>query len=402
MKSNPVKIKLPKWRFLPHFLVIFLLVSFFIILFSAVYINNQFSQILSQKNNLENEISGKNETITNIQKELDSLKNEDQFKVNAALKKDLAQIHTIYNQTVDSYESLLKLKNSTKPPEELDNLFTKILVFLSNKDLDNAGKTLKELNDKIAAELAKLATPAPVPASVPSSNTPPSAGYSRQTVNTSAGSFVVSLVAADMSSTRVIVDTASNSDCQNDCPVLPLGDYVARNGAFAGINGSYFCPASYPSCAGKTNTFDLLVMNKNKTYFNSNNNVYSTNPAVIFGNEYIRFVGQALEWGRDTGIDSMLSNYPMLVQGGNIAYSGSGDPKITSRGNRSFVANKDNQVFIGVVHNAAVSESAQVLKALNMENALNLDDGGSTALWSGSYKLGPGRNLPNVILFVKK
>ena len=189
MKSNPVKIKLPKRRFLPHFLVIFLLVSFFIILFSAVYINNQFSQILSQKNNLENEISGKNETIINIQKELDSLKNEDQFKVNAALKKDLAQIHTIYNQTVDSYESLLKLKNSTKPPEELDNLFTKILVFLSNKDLDNAGKTLKELNDKIAAELAKLATPAPVPASGPSSNTPPSAGYSRQTVNTSAVQF---------------------------------------------------------------------------------------------------------------------------------------------------------------------------------------------------------------------
>ena len=30
------------------------------------------------------------------------------------------------------------------------------------------------------------------------------------------------------------------------------------------------------------------------------------------------------------------------------------------------------------------------------------DDGGSTALYSGGYKVGPGRELPNVILFVKK
>jgi len=31
-----------------------------------------------------------------------------------------------------------------------------------------------------------------------------------------------------------------------------------------GINGSFFCPADYPTCAGKTGSFDLLVMNKNK------------------------------------------------------------------------------------------------------------------------------------------
>jgi hypothetical protein len=143
-------------------------------------------------------------------------------------------------------------------------------------------------------------------------------------------------------------------------------------------------------------------MNKDKTYINSANNVYSTNPAVIFGGGYIRFVGQALEWGRDTGIDSMLSNYPMLVSGGNIAFGGDDDPKKGSRGSRSFVANKGNTVFIGVVHGATVAESARVMKALGMENALNLDDGGSTALWHGGYKVGPGRALPNVILFVRR
>jgi len=188
----------------------------------------------------------------------------------------------------------------------------------------------------------------------------------------------------------------------NDCPVLPLSDYVSRNKAYAGINGTYFCPASYPSCAGKTNSFDLLVMNKDKVYLNSDNNVYSNNPGVIFGSGYISFVGAVSSWGRDTGIDGMLSNFPLLLSSGNVTFGGDEDPKKGSAGNRSFVANKGNTVYIGVVHGATVAESALVLKTMGMENALNLDDGGSTALWFGGYKVGPGRNIPNAILFTLK
>ncbi|MBI4157530.1 phosphodiester glycosidase family protein [Candidatus Woesebacteria bacterium] len=251
----------------------------------------------------------------------------------------------------------------------------------------------------------KTPTPKPVTTISPApviSNAPPGAGYSRQSVSSDAGVFTVSMIAADISSTRVIVDTASPGDCSNNCPVLSLGDYVVRNGAYAGINGSYFCPADYSSCSGKTNTFDTLLMNKDKVYFNSANNVYSNNPAVIFGGGYIRFVGAASEWGRDTGIDSMISNYPLLLAGGNITFGGDDDPKKGSKGSRSFVANKGNNVYIGVVHSATVAESARVMKALGFENALNLDNGGSTALYSGGYKVGPGRALPNVILFVKR
>jgi exopolysaccharide biosynthesis protein len=183
---------------------------------------------------------------------------------------------------------------------------------------------------------------------------------------------------------------------------LSLADYVSRSGAFAGINGSYFCPASYPSCSDKKNSFDLLAMNKNKTYFNSDNNVYSNNPAVIFLGGSVRFVGAASQWGRDQGIDGMLSNYPLLVSGSNVVFGGDGDPKKGSKGNRSFVANKGNTVYIGVVHGATVAEAAIVLKALGMENAMNLDSGGSTALWANGYKVGPGRAIPNAILFVRK
>jgi exopolysaccharide biosynthesis protein len=221
-------------------------------------------------------------------------------------------------------------------------------------------------------------------------------------VKSDIGDFAVSIISADLGSTRVIVDTASDGDCHDNCPVLSLGDYAGRNGAFAGINGSYFCPASYPSCVGKSNSFDTLVMNKNKKYINSDNNVYSTVPVAVFGSGYARFIGASSGWGRDTGVDGVIANQPLLLSGGNVAFNGDGDPKKGSKGARSFVGSKGSTVYIGVVYNATVAEAAHALKALGLENALNLDSGGSTALWYGGYKAGPGRNIPNAILFVRR
>lgn len=334
--------------------------------------------------------------------ELNKLKQRDEYKINEQLSQEIDNINKTFKESVFVYEELLKLKDTGKPDKKIDQLFAETLDHLSKRNYASASANLINLKTQIEKEKQKLIASIIIPETLPLKNEPPSAGYSRQKVSTDAGDFMVSLVAADLSDTKVIVDTASDSTCGNDCPVLSLGSYVARSGAFAGVNGSYFCPAAYPSCVGKTNSFDTLLMNKNKTYFNSDNNVYSTNPAVIFGSGYIRFVTSASQWGRDTGIDGMISNYPLLVFNSNISFGGDDDPKKGSKGARSFVAGKGSKVFIGVVHNATVAESARVLKAMGMENALNLDNGGSTALWSGGYKVGPGRDLPNVILFVRK
>lgn len=251
------------------------------------------------------------------------------------------------------------------------------------------------------------ATPSPIskPTSLPiqTSNTPPGSGYSRQTVSVEGQDFTVDIIAADLNSTKVIVDTASDSDCSNDCPALPLSDYVSRAGAYAGINGSYFCPAEYSSCAGKTNSFDTLLMNKNKHYFNSDNNVYSTVPAAIFYAGGARFMGQSLQWGRDTSPDAVIANYPLLIAASNINFTEApNEPKFGGKAVRTFIATKGNIVYIGIVHQAAMSDSAKVLKVLGMDEALNLDQGGSTALWFGGYKAGPGRNIPNAILFINR
>ena len=403
MKLNLPKNKLrfPKFRFDKHIPIILILLvviglGFYFFNTKTTSLQNLITSITSEKDkNLEE--------LQKIAKELEDLKNQDQLKRNDELQKEIQNIEKTYDKAVSIYESLLDLKDNTNKTSELDELFSKSLSYLADRDYSSASTTLDTLATKIKEEEVKVASTFKIPENVPVQNAPPGSGYSRQQVQTEAGTFLVNIIAADLSSTKVIIDTASDSDCSNDCPTLPLATYVSRNGAYAGIHGAYACPSEYPSCAGKTNSFDLLIMNKDKYYFNSSNNVYSNNPAVIFGNGWIRFVAHASEWGRDTGVDGVLSNFPLLVYNSGITYSEPGDNKMSIKSSRGFVANKGNTVYVGVVFNATVADSAKVMKALGMENAINLDGGGSTALWyQGGYKAGPGRNLTNTILFLKK
>jgi hypothetical protein len=374
---------------------IFVVIAGVWVIYCLVVINKQLALSLSNTQYFADKTAS-------LSTELTTLKNQDQFKRNQQLQSDIGQIESTYTLTVSAYEDLLRLKDNEKDTSTFDDEFANILTLLSQKNYSTASAELATFRVNMKTEQDKIAASFMIPLNVPVSNTAPGSGFSQQSVTTDVGTFLVDLVAADLGSTRVIVDTASSGTCTDNCPVLPLGDYIARNGAYAGVNGGYFCPADYPSCAGKTGSFDTLLMNKNKVYFNSDNNKYSVVPAVIFGSGFIRFVGQSLEWGRDTSIDSMIANQPLILSGSNIAFNGNSDPKMSSKSTRGFVANKGNTVYIGMIFNASVADMGHVLKALGFDNALNLDDGGSAALWSGGYKVGPGRNLPNVILFVKK
>ena len=385
------------------------LVPFFIIIFCIIALIVVYKD-LSMKNKIlagdKSMLIGKNSNLLtefkDLENEFKDLKSQDQYLINQELQKKVKNVETEYNQTVITYESLLELKGKTKDTEKFDKAFALTLRQLSELNYTSASATLSQLKKDIAAKEQELITAFTIPKNVQEKNTPPGSGFSRQKVSIDLGSYLVDIISADLSSTKVIVDTASDGTCTNDCPVLSLGDYASRSGAYAGINGSYFCPASYPSCAGKTNSFDTLLMNKNKTYFNSDNNVYSSVPVAAFGSGWARFMGRSSDWGRDTGVDGVIANQPLLVSGGNVAFGGDGDPKKGSKGSRSFVGASGSIVYIGVVHNATVAEVAHVLKAMGIQDALNLDSGGSTALWNGGYKVGPGRNIPNAILFVKK
>ena len=379
-----------------------LITTLVISLGATAYFANNYQQNQSQKNDLALKLASSSAQLAELQ-------NQDQIKRNNALEEEIKNINKTYNDAVSTYEKLTDLKAQKQDTAKLDPLYAQIVKYLADKNYASASATLTSLNSQIQEVVVKSTATAQsgvattIPANIPQSNTPPNSGYSVQSVTADGKSFKVAIVAADLNSTKVIVDTASDSDCKDNCPVKPLAEYVSRSGAFAGINGSYFCPAEYPSCAGRTGSFDTLLMNKNKTYFNSDNNVYSTVPAAIFSAGSARFVGQSLQWGRDTGVDSVIANYPLLVSGGNVNFTEApNEPKFGGAAARTFIAAKGSMVYIGVVYGATMGESTKVLQAMGMGDALNLDQGGSTALWFGGYKAGPGRNIPNAILFVNR
>src|SRR3989344_1450955 len=203
-----------------------------------------------EKQKLTTQIEAETRKRTSTQKklsrsalELEKLKQEDQYLINRKLEQDIGAIETTYGLAVDVYEKLLDLKEVSKKTEEFDGAYARILTMLSERNYASAEAELKDFSARVVVEKNKVLASFVIPANAPQSNTPPSSGYSRQVVTTDLGEFLVSIVTADLNSARVIVDTASDGDCSDNCPVLPLAAYVSRNGAFAGINGSYFCPA---------------------------------------------------------------------------------------------------------------------------------------------------------------
>lgn len=50
---------------------------------------------------------------------------------------------------------------------------------------------------------------------------------------------------------------------------------------------------------------------------------------------------------------------------------------------------------------ATVGDLAAIMQTMGVDNGLNLDGGGSSALYYGGYKVGPGRSLPNAIIIAQ-
>lgn len=341
-----------------------------------------------------------------LTKEIEVLKNEDPRKTNEELKKTIKEVQESFKNYATLIEKIADARSGGIKTADLEKDSAEIVKMLSETNYASASAKLVAVSQKVDSLLAQkeAALVEKIAQNVETSSDLPTSGHRRQMVQTERGSFLVDIVAVQVGSTRVIVDTASDEDCSNNCPVLPLATYVQRNGGFAGINGSYFCPAEYPSCVGKANSYDTLAMNsRSKKYFNSENNKFSTVPLVAFdGGGAPIFKMQTLEWGRDTGVQAVLANHPMLVLGGNIVVPGGLSDKQQVKSNRSVVAQKGSYIYLIVVHSASVSDAAVVVKAIGVDNALNLDSGGSTALYAdGGYKVGPGRNLPNAIILAR-
>lgn len=203
----------------------------------------------------------------------------------------------------------------------------------------------------------------------------------------------------------MLTDTAADNDCTTDCPVLSLLDFVNRNGGFAGVNGSYFCPATYPDCAGKTNSFDNPVYNSHlHKWINGGHLGWSGLSLVYTDGGGAHYHQNSTDY--PSAPDSAIINYPGLVNDGNVQIddnqSGLSD-KQKAVGTKVGIGVINSQKIIVVVAlNVNMQQFAHVFKALGVTGALNLDTGGSTALYNGRYIYGPGRALPNAIIFARR
>jgi len=248
-------------------------------------------------------------------------------------------------------------------------------------------------------------TASPKPTSVPVSG-PPGAGYSSITVHTEKGDFSASVLSIDLNSAKMVTDTGNDSDCSDNCTVMPLADYVTRNGGFAGVNGTYFCPAEYPECASKKNSYDFPVYNTRLGRWINGGNLFWSSRAIFY------FDGSGAHYLQDSsgfsgGLAAGIVNYPGLVNGGAVqiddSQSGLSD-KQKAVGTKVGIGLRDaKNVMIVIGRSVTMQQFAYIFKSLGAIGALNLDTGGSTALYyNGKYMAGPGRNLPNAIIFTRQ
>lgn len=244
----------------------------------------------------------------------------------------------------------------------------------------------------------------PKPTAKPVSG-PPGSGLSTINVATEKGNFTATVLSLDMGSTKIITDTANDGDCGNGCLAFNLQTFVTKNGGFAGVNGTYFCPITYPECSGKTNSFDFPVYNTRLGHWINGGNLFWDNRAMVY------FDGSTAHYVQDAksfsgSLTAGIVNYPGLVNDGNVQIddnqSGLSD-KQKAKGTKVGIGLRGNTIMVVVAMNVNMQEFAYVFKSLGADAALNLDTGGSTALYyGGRYVVGPGRDIPNAVIFASK
>lgn len=328
-------------------------------------LQSQLDELLIKNENVEYQKI--QEIYTNYAKFKENLERNDQVKLDVAGAKD----------KVGQWGDLLINK-------EFDNLLADILL------------ETKVLEDSYSEYLASL----PPPPSAPTSTD----GYSYTTVSTSRGTFGVALIKMPLSEVKVVTASANSDDCDDNCPTKSLAAHISDNDGFAGINGAYFCPPDYSECSGKVNSSDYA-------FYKSSSNKWLNKGALSWGDTGLatfngnspRFYKKSSDYGGGS-VTAGISNYPTLLQGGNIVIN---ESKLTSyqktaKGPRGVIGVGKTNIYLAIINGATVIDAAYASQALGMQDALNLDGGGSSALYiNGGYVVGPGRSLPNAVVLKK-
>jgi len=237
--------------------------------------------------------------------------------------------------------------------------------------------------------------------------------YQIRYVTTTAGVFRADIITIDLTdpNLRIITDTASDGDCPGPCPARELIDYVVDNHGFAAINGTYF-----ETGAAQRNYYFFPVYNSRLGVMINESQLkwWTTGPLMVFdeNNKFYYFAdsrdfGSVAQFESKYGvkIQAAIGNKPRLIENYlNWLIDWEVDEsQMTGQYLRTAIGYKDNKIYLVAINKATIPDLAIVMQTLGMEYALNLDGGYSTALYyNDEYMVGPGRNIPNALIFAKK
>ena len=366
----------------------------------------------AKKSIIEGEISLAKYQLTAADKKLDNLLFE---ALDTSEKTETVQFQ---NKTLEKANNYKKQGVNIS---EIENKFTTIQELINLEEYSGANKELATLNTKLDALLAAKkeqeraaleaqkkaeATKAAKTAASGGAQKDQYSSYESRTISTNRGDFVIDLITIDLSNPRlrIITDTGNDSDCAGGCVTKSLSTYSSQNNGFAAINGSYFCPSDYASCAGKEGSFDLPVLNTRLNKMINESKLAWFERSIFAFNASNRpslFVRSDSYPG---GFTAAMGNFPALVNGSAFIVNESklDDKQRNAKINRGGVGARGNELYLVVAKGATVADLGTIFVALGTETALNLDGGGSSALYyRGSYKVGPGRALPNAIIFAE-
>ncbi|MBI4092405.1 MAG: phosphodiester glycosidase family protein [Candidatus Kerfeldbacteria bacterium] len=227
--------------------------------------------------------------------------------------------------------------------------------------------------------------------------------------------FDLDVVAINLRNPKLVVQTlaaTTKTNCyQQPCAVKALRSYVSNKKVMAAINGSYFCPKDYASCAGQAGSYYWMVYDaRRKVFVNEQQNQFNNGGLFIaFRDRTVAFYPDTKPFTKEGIINTVdrnnltaaISNGPTLINKKKFVLDETqlDTKQRTVKSNRSGLGIKGSTIYLIVARKATVIDLGYMMEALKMDFAMNLDGGGSSALWyRGSYKVGPGRNIPNALV----
>ncbi len=237
-----------------------------------------------------------------------------------------------------------------------------------------------------------------------------------RTIDVDSGTFTIDVVEIEMDAYEMVTATGNIKDCENDCLTRTVEEFVIENAGQIGINGSYFCPDDYRDCALKTNSFLSPVYNRAaRRLINEDVLIFHEGPMISYTDDgTYSYYHRADDFGTSlsnfltstrAALLGAIANYPGLVENGRsiVKKEPTFSPDMAVPAVRVGIGFTNDTILLVVAKDASVYDLASIFVSLDADDALNLDGGSSTSIYiDGEYVKGPGRDVPNAIIFRRK